>query len=651
MNGLEQRSRAALVARFPDLAAVLDEAPAGRPVLADGRVVDIALGDGRYYGLDARDYAERQVARALDRPHRLCASFPALPDDHDDSLYNRLVGQLTADCRQFGVEPAQLPDFPLETPGFLIVVGIGLGYHLPLLLERVPARCLILADTHPEFLRHALGAIDWQALLDGLDARGQRLRLFLSDDPETLNNAIGRAIELEGTPFLDGSTLFLHGQAPPHHACFRQLDATAAMAFTTRGFFEDECLMIRNAAANLDRYAFTLIDGRSRRRRPEPVLVIGSGPSLARDLERIKAIRNQAIVFSCGTALRPCLLAGIVPDYHVELENHPYLYQILSEANTLHDISGIGFIASVTVDPAASALFRSVWYFFRESTVSSQAFADPADILLLAQPMVANAALRVAAALGFQTIVLFGVDCGSREPGTMHVAGTAYEFQPGIAEHVASLEAPANFGGTVHSEIVYLWSRKLLERVIGRFGLSVINCSDGVRIERAMPCRSAELVLPGRTPDRRRVADTLARQLPHYQPHSYLRSGQFARLSAGMDRLVAELLALVDATPSEALPALGPAIRQTLARHQEEANPAVSIIRGSLSSFEKLTCYILWRLPPGAAREELARRWHARLRDLLGGFAPEVRSLVETAAAGVLISQGAAPHPQGGSPP
>ncbi len=626
---LIQRSRTALVARFPYLAPVLDQAPATQPIRDQDGVVDIALGTGRYYGTDARAYARRQVAAALEQPHRIRASFPTPPDD-DDSLYAALIRGLTGDCRRLGVEPAALPLYPLAPPGFLIVVGIGLGYHLPLLVAQVPARCLILADTHPEFLRHALGAIDWQALFQRLDANGQSLRLVLAESPETLNTLIGKAINQEGVLYLDGATLFLHHPTPPQQACFRQLRATVGMAFATRGFFEDECLMIRNAAANLDRYGFTLIDGQARPPRTEPVLVIGSGPSLAQDLEQIKALRNRTIVFSCGTALRPCLLAGIVPDYHVELENHPHLYDILSEANTIHDISDIHFIASVTVDPAASALFRSISYFFRETTVSSQAFADPADILSLAQPMVANAAVRTAAALGFRNITLFGVDCGSRDPGTMHIAGTAYEFQPGIGEHTVSLEVPANFGGVTHSEIMYLWSKKLLERAIGRFGLKVVNCSDGVRIEHTTPCRSADLTIPGRHLDRRRITGAVADPLPHYPAHHYLRPPQFERLSTGMDRLIADLRALIDAARPDDFTALSQAIRRMLAQHRDAGNPTAVIIQGSLTSFEKLACHILWRLPPGPTRTALERLWHARLRAVLDRFEHEVGEVLRT---------------------
>ena len=38
------------------------------------------------------------------------------------------------------------------------------------------------------------------------------------------------------------------------------------------------------------------------------------------------------ILFSCGTALKPLLKAGVTPDFQIEIDRHDYLDEVLKDA-------------------------------------------------------------------------------------------------------------------------------------------------------------------------------------------------------------------------------------------------------------------------------------------------------------------------------
>ena len=47
---------------------------------------------------------------------------------------------------------------------------------------------------------------------------------------------------------------------------------------------------------------------------------------------RIAAEKDKAIIFSCGTALRPLVARGIIPDLHIESERTFHVYEWLQNA-------------------------------------------------------------------------------------------------------------------------------------------------------------------------------------------------------------------------------------------------------------------------------------------------------------------------------
>jgi hypothetical protein len=602
------QSRRALGRRYPDLVPVLSQPLLARPIEDADGVIDLAFGEGRYYGGDGRALALAQVEAYLRQPVRLSTPPPESGDAAESAIYADFLAALHAACRQREIETGALPAYPDRSDPLLVVVGLGLGHHLGPLVEGTGARTVIIVDTHVEFVRQSVAVVDWERLLALTEGRGGRLQVLIGDPGETLFNAIGRSFEADGGMALDGAYLFLHHPAPPLADIFRRLQETATLAYMPKGFFEDELIMLANAAANFGRHSFRLIPGDGGGRRPETLFLIAAGPSLDQDLEHIRRLRRRAMVISCGTALQPCLSAGIVPDYHAELENVATVYDILSRTGARHDLSTVTLLCSATVDPRCPPLFGDTLLFFRDRSVSTRLFG-PGQEITLAAPNVTNAALRLGVALGFSRFVLFGTDCGTRGE-RKHAAGTSYEIDGVAAWYEPSLRftipVPANFGGTSHTDAFLNWSRKVLSRIATKFGIDAVNCSDGALIEGIRPCRAADLVVTGPDLDHRLVKTQVAAGLPDCRPGQLVTPELLGRFAADAEALFDRLLG-----ETEAAAAAGTGLEAAWGRLIETvadptgANLAVPMLRGSLDSFRKASMHVIARLPADPRRAGL----------------------------------------------
>ena len=120
----------------------------------DGRAVDIDIGAGRFYNQDVDAFAEAQVAAWRGAPMRVVVGRPEPEDLHDPGT--RWLSAALSDA----AGDALLPIPPADHAGMLVVVGVGLGAHIPLLLEQVAPRHVVLIEPIEEFVVHSLHALD-----------------------------------------------------------------------------------------------------------------------------------------------------------------------------------------------------------------------------------------------------------------------------------------------------------------------------------------------------------------------------------------------------------------------------------------------------------------------------------------------------------
>ncbi len=471
---------------------------------AEGRI-DIVFRGRKFYSGDAEDYARRQLEDFLAKPSRHPINEP------DPEVLEGACGDLcTAMLGRFADAGITYdPDHQPVESHVLAIFGVGLGLHIAPLIAHSRARVVILVETNLEFLYHSLFVADWAGLWREAEAAGRKFVILLETDSLSISTKVRNALQANNPALLDGIYLYRHYPSAILDQALLRIGEEISLTIAGLGFFEDELIMTENGVGNLARGPVKILS-EYQPRRSYPLFIVGSGPSVEQELDFIAAHADRAILVTLGTALRVALRRGIQPDFHVELENGIGNYALIEPVAEEHDLSDITLIASLTVQPVSVALFGDAILFFREQVTSTKLFCGSLKVLKPAGPTVANSALIAAIRMGFREVYLFGVDMGTKVEGRFHAAGSVYDLGFRADPTIASRTFPGNFGGTATGESIYNWSRKVLEGVIQHFhNLTVYNCSDGVRIEGAIPKLSETIAFDHGPIDRARFRGEL----------------------------------------------------------------------------------------------------------------------------------------------
>ncbi|OAN50180.1 hypothetical protein A6A04_01860 [Paramagnetospirillum marisnigri] len=487
-SNLRQLSRHGHLSGLPPLSSA-----ATRLVIDGAGNLNVDIGGGNLlYPGDAQAAVERQVASFLETPSRcFCKPEEVFEDGAEVNwLYRSLRDRL-----------ASFPKAETQAPfaGFLVVFGLGLGHHVRMLAERLRFKALIVIETHDDFINHSLHVVDWAGLAQSL-ARSDRSLHFVRGP--NLYGQIVSIINSDDYALLDGSYLYAHYQTPEYTDLIQKLFFKAKDLTMLPGWVEDQLLVFRNATANFARSGYWLQRARVPSRRRRPAFVIGAGPSLDKDLDDIKRCRDQVVVITASSGLKPCLENGIRPDIHCELENSPGLGDVAESLAAKYDLSGITLYATPSVDPRISPCFDKTVYFFRSGLSSTVFYGQGADHTPLAEPTSGNTAVYCALSLGFKEIYLFGLDFGARDPNhhhSRHSVYFTYEDEAELATYTPyqfDYTLPGNFGGAVNTGWLLNLGQTVVGQAIAQIGdARVMNCSDGCRIPGAAPLAAEAIAL------------------------------------------------------------------------------------------------------------------------------------------------------------
>lgn len=510
----------------PDLHAWLSSTPSTVSRLSSGpdEGWNIDLGGRLLYPSGAAAYVETQLSAFLANPVRRI-SFAASNFLFEEDQYGpdggftprpldaeRLAAKLHAQgefiAGRFAeallndVNNRTLDWFPDRDAGHLVCFGLGLGLHLPKLVDALPFRDLVVVDPFPEFLLHSLQVVDWKALTEELTRRGGRIWFCIGQDAQTLTEQVQTALRGPNYIRIDGAYMFQHYEVAPLPEVIRQIQERGPILEMAKGFFEDELRMLTHTVQHhLAGSARLLVQSPPPRESMPPVLVVGSGPSADKSMNQVARLQREgAVVISAGTGLGVALNHGVTPDLHCEIENTVTIDEGLGLLARDHDLSKITLLASWTVSPRTSAFFPNRIFYFRDSNAGSRLFARPDQVIGLSGPTVANLACRAAIAVGVRDIYLFGIDLGSRARDVHHSEKSAYNlvedefWKTGRGMDGLEIEAPGNRGGTVFTSRQFQLTRTGFELLIRAYeGTNFHNCSDGVRIAGAGPVDPAGL--------------------------------------------------------------------------------------------------------------------------------------------------------------
>jgi hypothetical protein len=253
-----------------------------------------------------------------------------------------------------------------------------------------------------------------------------------------------------------------------------------------------------------------------------PVFIVGNGPSLDSSIEAIKEWQGQAIVVSCGTALQALHRHGITPDFHAEIEQNRSTFDWAVLIGDLEYLKNITLLSCNGIHPDTCDLYKDVMIAFKEgesSTVSALNVLGRENFttLLNAFPTVSNFAIDLFSTIGFTSIYLIGVDLGFVDVKHHHSKSSGYYQENGEETYDftksvnTSLIVPGNFRPKVNTKHEFKVSRQVIEQVTGAKPKEqgFYNCSDGAKIQGALPLRPDELLIVATANQKTQIVEKL----------------------------------------------------------------------------------------------------------------------------------------------
>lgn len=394
----------------------------------------------------------------------------------------------------------------------IVIAGCCLSLPVDELIARKQLRNVFLFEPETDFFFASLFVVPWHKLLQQFDADGRQLYLNVGGQRSEYFDEMLRQFYRVGAYALAETSFWLNYTTPELNRTFTNLKQQLKSVLALGDYFDHAKYGLNQTLSNLAATALFMREATATAATTAtPVFIVGNGPSLDQTVAQIRHYQSCAIVVSCGTALKPLLAYGIVPDYHVEIEQNATTFDHLQHTCEPEKLQQITLISFSSIHPATRALFRQALLVFKESEAPTIVFKQDAEVLLqqalssisYAFPTAANMALSVMLRLGHQQIYLFGVDFGQADPRYHHskksiyytkAGSESYDYGKFNPEHI---RVRGNFREFVYTKSEFDLARKVCEMQLKdhRGRVEIYNCSDGAFIQGAIPLLPDNILL------------------------------------------------------------------------------------------------------------------------------------------------------------
>lgn len=396
---------------------------------------------------------------------------------------------------------SKLPE-TISTIPTLIVSGVGLGYHLPLLVTKFAIFNLFIHEYSLDTFHASLHSIDWEPILNSLSRNKGNIEFCIGKEPHEALTQLEFSIQKNGLHNYIFSFIYPHSNRPDECQFIERYRQQMRTYIGGLGYYDDEQIGLAHGYQNL-RAATPVFKVEKTHYRKTRLLIIGNGPSLDRHEDYLKRNAPHCVVMSCGSSLGSLLKMGISPDFHVEMERTNVINDFLTLSTQPEQRQPITLLCLHTVSPDVIKLFGDACYAIKPNDAGAELihqFFQPHTLAELGfcNPTVTNCAFAFAASMGFMEVHLVGVDFGIPSNGNHHSKNSFhYQLEDNCQDEEEfkydyrsdnAVNCPGNFGDTVQSHPILNSSRLALERLLRYVtqtfpGFVCYNTNLGAKIE------------------------------------------------------------------------------------------------------------------------------------------------------------------------
>lgn len=392
---------------------------------------------------------------------------------------------------------------------FFVLVGVGLGYQLEEMYEKIDIANLIIIEPNKDVFFTSLHTFDWKKFLDKVDAENKHVYFLLEDDIDRVGLGVYRAFIQRGLFNLGANFIYYNYEDELNLKIHKELVSRYKQVPSAFGFFDDAVFGIAHSCYSLcNKKNFVLKTDMFEEYQKLPVFIIGSGPSLDHDLPFIRKYQDKAIIVACGTAIDVLYHSGVKADFYANTERVPEISQALSVIPDKSYFDDIILLCSSVTHPSVVDLFSHTAIFGKKDEnfcgyLAANLNLKEIDTVSLMNPLVGNMGVSGAIQLGFKKIFLFGLDNGKKLGNkSIHSIHTTLYKKRGYSDETdfysTRQRIDANFGGECETNDLFIqsvYSMKIsIAQLLEKTDAECFNCSDGALIDGASPIHSEELV-------------------------------------------------------------------------------------------------------------------------------------------------------------
>jgi len=487
----------------------------------DNGFINVVQGGQFLYQNDPSHSASKQVLNFEAKPVKCSYFFPSdeLQTLKDHFLHYEHLCRVTETIEaQANTENFNNP----FQPGYhsFIIFGVGLGYHIQELVRKFDIDQLVIYEHESDMFYFSLYCIDWERVCK----RVSGVSFVLGDDTSDFKNNLVRRMNVVGYWRFVNTYFYVHYNHADYVERAKELIADYYSVFRGWGFVDDELISIQHTLANFNKT--TAVFKAEGRKIPErllsiPVMILGNGPSLDRDIDKIKELAPHCIIICCGcSSLKSLSRYGIQPDFITVIERTRGVVEWIEEVEDKTFLSNIRLITINNTHPEVIDAFKQCGLALKPNDCGAEFLKvhfpqTGASELPWCSPNGVNAAVSFLAEVGFKTSYLFGLDLGFRDKTYHHSKKSAYyresderEFDKFEHEDDDLVVRKANFGGELFTDYHFDAAREHVEiALLNHPDFSCFNCSDGLYIKGAKPTQPEEVFFEPLIEDKSSVCD------------------------------------------------------------------------------------------------------------------------------------------------
>ncbi|WP_209121463.1 6-hydroxymethylpterin diphosphokinase MptE-like protein [Alkalihalobacillus sp. BA299] len=277
-----------------------------------------------------------------------------------------------------------------------IVYGLGFGYHLKELIKRNPSLELTIIETNRNVLIEALKNVDLNILFEK-----NNVKLIFKETRLELHKELTRIN-------FKNSIMILHYPSvqliPNDLIEIKHLLEEYRVKVNSIKRFKST--LDENFDLNINHFdeAVNVLFGKFENK---ALVIVSAGPSLDKNKHLLKELKNKAIILSVGTALRPLLNVGVIPDYIIMTDPQDLVYNQIAGINIRKPL-----IALSTCNKQVLQYYQGKKYLaFQEGYIKAEEYAKKNNIeTVKTGGSVATTALDIAIKFKANPIIFVGQD-------------------------------------------------------------------------------------------------------------------------------------------------------------------------------------------------------------------------------------------------